>query len=332
MDERREKDRSGITGRGAPDAPPAAEADVRTKSFPRSGLYRIQYPGDDFLVNAVAPVQHPTDPQPRSHAIARRPARSPPVAAARSVHPLQTPSMSFRTNQLGQPIGDSVLAWRPPPPPPRTPMVGRYGSLAPLDPAAHAAGLFDAFAEDREGRNWTYLLAEPFDSLDRYRAFLEAHATGDDPMFFTILDRAERPVGVASYLRVAPSAGSIEVGHIHYSNRMQRTPLATEAMYLMMKRVFELGFRRYEWKCDSLNAPSRAAALRLGFSFEGVFRQALVYKGRNRDTAWYSVIDSEWPALRAAYEAWLDPANFDADGRQRRRLSELTRPMLVTVG
>jgi RimJ/RimL family protein N-acetyltransferase len=123
-------------------------------------------------------------------------------------------------------------------------------------------------------------------------------------------------------MRIDPAMGVIEVGNIAYSPSLQRTPAATEAMYLMMRRVFdELGYRRYEWKCDSLNAPSRAAAERLGFRYEGLFRQALVYKGRNRDTAWYSIIDKEWPARKAAFEAWLDPANFDRDGRQRRPLA-----------
>jgi RimJ/RimL family protein N-acetyltransferase len=127
-------------------------------------------------------------------------------------------------------------------------------------------------------------------------------------------------VGVASYLRIAPAVGTIEVGHIHFSPLLQRTPAATEAMYLMMRHAFELGYRRYEWKCDALNAPSRRAAERLGFSFEGIFRQAVVVKGRNRDTAWYACIDREWPARREAFERWLDPANFDAEGRQRQPL------------
>ena len=126
---------------------------------------------------------------------------------------------------------------------------------------------------------------------------------------------------MASYLRIDPKSGAIEVVHINYSPLMQRTPLASEAMYQMMMRVFDLGYRRYVWKCDALNAPSRAAADRLGFHFEGIFRQATLYKGRNRDTAWYSVTDSEWPARRAAFEAWLGPANFAGDGRQRRPLA-----------
>jgi RimJ/RimL family protein N-acetyltransferase len=153
---------------------------------------------------------------------------------------------------------------------------------------------------------------------------------GDDPLFFAILDAATgRPVGVASYLRIDPPSGSIEVGHLRFSPRLQRTPASTEAMYLMLARAFGLGYRRYEWKCDALNAPSRAAALRLGLSFEGIFRQATVYKGRNRDHAWFAATDREWPALREAYERWLDPGNFDERGRQRTRLSELTAPLLV---
>ena len=137
-------------------------------------------------------------------------------------------------------------------------------------------------------------------------------------------------VGVASYLRIDPVAGSIEVGHINYSPKLQRTVAATEAMYLMMRRAFELGYRRYEWKCDSLNAPSRAAAQRYGFSFEGTFRQAWVYKGRSRDSAWFSIIDTEWPALREAFERWLAPENFDAAGQQRVSLASLTAPLLKT--
>ena len=148
-------------------------------------------------------------------------------------------------------------------------------------------------------------------------------------MFFAIIDRGSgKPVGVASYMRITPAAGTIEVGHIHFSEKMKRSPIATEAMYLMMKKAFDLGYRRYEWKCDSLNAPSRAAAARFGFRYEGIFRQALVYKGRNRDTAWFSIIDSEWPAVRKAFETWLDPGNFDEKGKQKVRLAELTQGWL----
>ena len=154
-----------------------------------------------------------------------------------------------------------------------------------------------------------------------------------DPLFHAIVDaESNRAVGVASYLRINPPAGSIEVGHINYSTLLQRTPAATEAMYLMMKRVFEGGYRRYEWKCDALNVRSRSAAQRLGFSYEGVFRQAMMYKGRNRDTAWYAAIDKEWPELESAFTRWLDPGNFDAEGRQRTRLADLTGPILKARG
>ncbi len=237
--------------------------------------------------------------------------------------------MNHPSNDLGQPIGLSLKGWVPPPSPARSPLEGRFCRLEPLDPERHAADLFAANAEDKEGRSWTYLPYGPFPSLSSYREWLDKLCQGDDPLFFTIIDAARgRPGGVASFLRVTPASGSIEVGHIHYSPRLQRSPSATEAMYLLMKHAFELGYRRYEWKCDALNAASCAAAQRLGLSFEGVFRQATVYKGRNRDTAWYAAIDIEWPALRDAFQAWLDPSNFDAAGRQRARLTDLTRPLL----
>lgn len=231
------------------------------------------------------------------------------------------------TNALGQPIGAPVPGWEKRPLPPRTPMEGRTCRLEPLDPARHAEALFEAMGRDQDGRNWTYLGVGPFAAFGDFRAWLDKMAAGSDPLFHTVIDRATgRAVGVASYLRIDPANGVIEVGHIHFSPLLQRTPMATEAMFLMMARVFdELGYRRYEWKCDSLNAPSRAAAARLGFQYEGLFRQALVYKGRNRDTAWFSIIDGEWPRLRAAFERWLSPANFDAEGRQRESLSALTK-------
>ena len=162
---------------------------------------------------------------------------------------------------------------------------------------------------------------------------MTATFVGADPLCFAVIDKATgHAVGVATYMRITPAAGTIEVGHINFSPVLQRTPIATEAMYLMMRRVFELGYRRYEWKCDALNAPSRAAAQRLGFSFEGVFRNALVYKGRSRDTAWYSITDSEWPAIRDAFEQWLAPDNFDAHGSQRVQLRWLTSKLLRSVG
>jgi RimJ/RimL family protein N-acetyltransferase len=241
--------------------------------------------------------------------------------------------MTQRLNQLGQPIGEPLPAWAAPPRPPREPMVGRYCRLEPLDPARHGAQLFAANSADAAGRMWTYLAHGPYATLDEYAPWLQWAAGSDDPRFHAIIDlRTEQAAGVASYLRIDPPAGSIEVGHLAFAPALQRTPAATEAMYLMMERAFALGYRRYEWKCDALNAPSRAAAQRLGLSFEGVFRQATVYRGRNRDTAWYATIDREWPALRRAFAQWLDPANFDGEGRQRASLSTLTRPLLHREG
>jgi RimJ/RimL family protein N-acetyltransferase len=236
-------------------------------------------------------------------------------------------------NSLGQPIGFPLPDWTPPPPPPREPIAGHFCRVEPLDAARHAADLFAANALDADNRMWTYLAYGPFATAAEYHDWAAAREHSADPLFHAIVDTASgQAVGVASYLRIDPAAGSIEVGHIAFSPRLQRTPAATEAMYLMMRRAFELGYRRYEWKCDALNAPSRAAAQRLGLSFEGVFRQATVYKRRNRDTAWYAAIDREWPALRAAFERWLGPSNFDEQGRQRERLADLTAPILVARG
>lgn len=236
-------------------------------------------------------------------------------------------------NRFGQPLDVPVPGWTTRPLPSREPMIGRTCRVEPLALDVHADQLFDADARDTDGRSWTYLPYGPFATRDDYRRWVTSVTAVPDPMFHAIVDLSNgRAVGVASYLRMDPAMGTIEVGHIHYSPLLQRTVAATEAMYLMMRRAFELGYRRYEWKCDALNAASRAAAQRLGLSYEGVFRQARVTKGRNRDTAWYAAIDREWPALDAAFRTWLDPANFDADGRQRRALSALTAPALVARG
>ena len=237
--------------------------------------------------------------------------------------------MADMLNHLGQRVGFPVSAWKPPAWPSREPMVGRFCRVVPLDPDQHAAELHAANLSDANGAMWTYLPYGPFESLEIYRAWLKDTTCHDDPIFYSILDNTTtKPVGLAAYLRILPASGSIEVGHVNYSPLLQRTPAATEAMFLMMQRAFELGYRRYEWKCDTLNAKSRAAAQRFGFSFEGVFRQATVSKGRNRDTAWFSVINGEWPALDQAFRRWLDPSNFDERGEQRVRLSELTAPIL----
>ena len=233
--------------------------------------------------------------------------------------------MSPRLNELGQPVGEPLPGWTARPRPPRTPMEGRWARVEPLDPQRHAADLWEAVSADRENRNWTYLSVGPFARAEDYRAWLEKAAKSEDPFFHAIIDKKRsKAVGVASFMRIDPPHGVIEVGHINFSPLLQRTPVATDSMYLMMRRAFdELGYRRYEWKCDSLNAASRAAAERLGFQYEGLFRQAVVYRGRSRDTAWFAIIDKDWPALKARFERWLDPKNFDKSGRQKKRLAEL---------
>ena len=232
-------------------------------------------------------------------------------------------TMNAYQNDLGQPIGFPITNWEPRPRPSRVPINGRFCHLTPVDPVAYASDLFSAYRTDQTGARWTYLPYGPFDTFADFQTWLMATCLKEDPFFFTIIDnQTNKAVGLASYLRIAPQMGVIEVGHIHFAAAMQKTAVATEAMYLMMHYVFdELGYRRYEWKCDALNVPSRKAAQRLGFQFEGIFRQALMYKGRNRDTAWFSIIDSEWPKLKRAFEQWLKPENFDGNGRQRQSLA-----------
>lgn len=226
-------------------------------------------------------------------------------------------------NALGQPVGLPVDGTFPRPRPSRSPMRGRRVTLEPLA-ASHAAGLFEAFSLDPDGSDWTYLPIAPFTDLQAAEAWTATASASEDPLFFAIVGGDGTVLGFCSYLRIDPAVGSIEVGFIHFSPLMQRRPEATEAMFLMMSRAFDdLGYRRYEWKCDALNAPSRRAAQRLGFTYEGTFRQATIVKGRNRDTAWFSILDSEWPALRSRFERWLDPSNFDENGRQRQSLAEM---------
>lgn len=231
--------------------------------------------------------------------------------------------MSQFASELGLPIGFPLEDWSACERPPKTVIDGRYCRVEPIDPARHAADLHAANLKDGERGIWTYLPYGPFASLDEFWAWMDLSCLGEDPLFHAILDKASgRAVGVASYLRIEPAVGVIEVGHINYAPELQKTAAATEAMYLLMRRVFdELGYRRYEWKCDALNEPSRRAAERLGFTFEGIFRKATLYKGRSRDTAWYSITEDEWPAIEAAHRAWLDPGNFDAHGGQERSLA-----------
>ena len=232
------------------------------------------------------------------------------------------------TGQAGK-FGAPVPGWTPPPAPDALEVLdGRHVRLERLDADAHAADLHRAMGVD-DGL-WDYMPYGPFGSAARYHRWIKDSTQGRDPRFFALRDRAGGHCGgVAAFLRIAPEAGSIEVGHICLAPEMQRTPAATEAIYLMMGWAFSQGYRRFEWKCDARNLPSRRAAERLGLSFEGVFRQAGVVKGRNRDTAWFAAIDSEWSALQAAFEAWLDPRNFTSEGRQRERLSDLTRLVRV---
>ena len=207
-------------------------------------------------------------------------------------------------------------------------MTGSYSRLERLDPGRHLAELFAADRADTSGTSWTYLPYGPFEDLKSYSAWVREVSALDDPYFFAVIDTdgesptRDRAGGVLSLLRITPDAGSIEVGHIHLSPALQQTRASTEVQYLLMSYVFDdLGYRRHEWKCDALNAPSRRAAERLGFTYEGIFRQSQVVKGRNRDTAWYAIVDADWPKVREAFEAWLAPENFDADGRQRASLS-----------
>ncbi|HEY7094445.1 MAG TPA: GNAT family protein [Ktedonobacterales bacterium] len=225
----------------------------------------------------------------------------------------------------GLPIGPRIVDPSPAPGPQRTTLTGRYVSVTALDPVAHADSLYATTSGPENERLWLYLFDGPFTSRAEFDAYLTRIASVEDRLYYAILDNTSgRAVGHACYLRIEPAQRCIEVGGILYTPTLQRTPGATEAMYLMARYVFEdMGYRRYEWKCHALNAPSRRAALRLGFTYEGVFRQHMIMKGRNRDTAWFSMLDSEWPARKAAFEQWLDPANFDVDGRQKISLSAL---------
>lgn len=223
-----------------------------------------------------------------------------------------------------QKVGFELPGWVPPRVPDVDVLDGQYVRLERLNSDRHGAALFQAYSG--HDAVWTYLPVGPFHSSAQYQRWVRENEISSDPYFFAIQDKVSgKWAGVGSFLRITPDAGSIEVGFLTFSPLLQRTPAATEAMFLMMQWAFEAGYRRYEWKCDALNLPSRRAAQRLGFSYEGVFRQAAVVKGRNRDTAWFAVIDREWPALKEAFHVWLSPENFRPDGSQVERLSDLTR-------
>jgi len=241
--------------------------------------------------------------------------------------------MPNQQNILGQPVGVLVPRWVAPKFPAYEAMEGRLCGIEPLVPDRDSITLYEANSLDKEGKMWTYLPYGPFASFELYRSWLRVSVLTSDPQFYAIIDKStQKAIGVAAYLRIDPKNGSIEVGHLNFSPLMQKTAIATEAMFLMMQRAFNLGYRRYEWKCNALNKPSRLAAQRLGLSYEGVFRNATVSKGRNRDTAWYAAIDEEWPALQAAFKQWLDPTNFDAQGQQKVSLSSLTKDIVKNWG
>jgi RimJ/RimL family protein N-acetyltransferase len=230
-----------------------------------------------------------------------------------------------RTNEYQQPIGDAVNGWSPRERPARIVIDGTHCRIEPLDVERHLADLFEAYGSASNGADWTYLFAEPFDDIEAFRRYLTAAAASPDPLHYAVIDTARgKAVGTFALMRIEPVHGVIEVGSVTFSPLLKQTRLSTEAQYLLMRYVFEdLKYRRYEWKCDSLNAPSRKTAQRLGFEFEGIFRQAIVYKGRNRDTAWYAIVDQDWPRVRQAFERWLADDNFDEQGRQRASLATL---------
>lgn len=225
------------------------------------------------------------------------------------------------------PIGDPV-DFRPVPRPAREPLNGTHVLIRPLDPDRDASALYRAsHPPDGDPAVWTYLSEGPYEDLEQMRRALTEQAASEDPLFFSLVPLpGEEPAGIAAYMRITPQFGVIEIGNIWFGPALQRTTAATEAIYLLSRHAFdELGYRRLEWKCNALNAASRRAAQRFGFTFEGVFRSHMVHKGRNRDTAWYAIIDSEWPQLKTGFERWLAAENFDSSGQQRQPLAALIR-------
>jgi len=224
-------------------------------------------------------------------------------------------------------VSEDLNNWQPRPRPERKVLEGRYVRLEPLDAAKHGDGLFDASTVvDADGR-FAWLFENPPQTRAEFQTWLEKVAASQDPLYFAVIDIATGKVaGRQTLMRIEPNHGVIEIGSIYWGPLISRKPAATEAQFLFTEYVFdELGYRRYEWKCHNDNAPSKRAAERFGFKFEGIFRQHMVAKGANRDTAWYSIIDKEWPALKKAYEGWLDPSNFDRDGAQKKRLEDFRK-------
>jgi NAD(P)H-dependent FMN reductase/RimJ/RimL family protein N-acetyltransferase len=279
--------------------------------------------GTRFFDSACVTVPLLADARTRQQ-LAADPAVAAPITAALQWLATSITSRPADAASALQPIGRPLRNWQPRPLPQRRSFQGRYSRIEPLDPTHHTEPLYAALCDASGAAAWTYLPANRPASIDEWRRRLEAYAASPDPLFFTLFDESGHPAGICAYLRIAPEHGSIEVGHIHLSAQLQQTRASTEIQYLLMRHAFDdLGYRRYEWKCDALNAPSRRAALRLGFRFEGIFLNAIVYKQRSRDTAWFSITDDEWPQVRRALEAWLAPENFDADGRQLHSLPTL---------
>jgi RimJ/RimL family protein N-acetyltransferase len=224
-------------------------------------------------------------------------------------------------------MSNDLTHWTPRPRPDREVLEGRFVRIEPLDVTRHLDGLFEELTvtDQDADRRFTWLFETPPTTRDELRAWMEKVAANPDPLFFALIDRdSGRVAGRQSLMRIDPAFGVIEIGNIYWGPTIARKPAATEALYLTASYVFDtLGYRRFEWKCNDLNAPSKRAALRFGFKAEGVFRQHMVVKGRNRDTAWFAMTDGDWAGLRPGYEAWLEPGNFDAEGRQIRRLEEL---------
>ena len=233
--------------------------------------------------------------------------------------------MSQYSNHYDQPVGQPLPDWQPRPLPQHQVFTGQSCRLEPFSAARHGEALSDAWALAEDGRDWTYMFMGPFDDPQAWQDYLRQLEASRDPLHFAVIDLVTgEAVGSLSLMRIQPEHGVMEVGHVAFSPRLKQTRMATEAHFLLMQYAFEsLGYRRYEWKCDSCNAPSRRAAARLGFQYEGDFRQAIVYKGRSRDTSWFSIIDREWPQVKRGLQRWLAEENFTADGQQREKLEAL---------
>lgn len=238
--------------------------------------------------------------------------------------------MAEHVNLFGQPVGQALPLWSARAFPERITLTGHFCRVEPLNVAQHLDALYAAYAAAPDGRDWTYMFVGPFRDKEEYRAYLTATEQQRDAQCYVVIDkRSNNAVGTFSLMRVDMNNGVIEVGTVAFSSALKRTPMATEAHFLLMGYVFEqLRYRRYEWKCDSLNAPSRRAALRLGFTFEGIFRQAIICKGRTRDTAWFSLLDNEWPQRKQDVIDWLAQGNFDTEGKQVRTLADIRQSRL----